>query len=243
MPPNTPSKCEYCDKRGVPILPLRHAVVAGEAPTPCVADGAVALATGAARYALRLLRSGYLYVYDEARDKWTCYFVTGDSYFVRLSETPGIPPVVPKKPFDCPDEGHRALASCITIPDAKRATKVWLGFSDVLWTQATRELHVSAAYRKRHMRCVVVNAFASSPDAKHCVGINEVGSKVAEYAVEPVTLRKAFRSSPFGQTHAWEALRDFMLSVSSLPLARALQCRLKTRPVLRKSLQRSYGIV
>jgi hypothetical protein len=144
-----------------------------------------------------LLRSGYLYVYDEARDRWEIYFVTPQAYFLKLAETPGIPPVVPKKPFDCPDEGHRAVASCVTIRDPKRATNVWLAFSDAEWTEAVRAKHASHAHRKKHMRSVDVKSWASSADAAHCMAIAEVEAQVAEYKMRPSALRGSFAWSPF----------------------------------------------
>lgn len=189
--------CEFCDKRGVPILPLRYAVVPAGAGAPQATGPSIALPGQAAHYTRRLLRSGYLYVYDEARDRWEAYYVTPQAYFFKLMQTPGIPPVIPDKPFDCPDEGHRAVASCITIPDAKRATKVWLGFSDVQWTDAVRAKHADAAHRKRHMRCVDVKAFAASVDARHCIGVHTVDQHVAEYMLDKTAAAKAFGWSPF----------------------------------------------
>lgn len=195
----TDKKCEYCDKRGVPIMPLRYAIAAsGGAASPSVgAEHDIELPQAAAHYTTRLLRSGYLNVYDEARDRWDFYFVTAEAYFFRLSQTPGRAPILPAKPFDCPDLGHREVASCITIPDAKRATKVWLGFSDVMWTDAVRKLHADSSYRKRHMRCVDVKAYASSVDAKQCFGIKELDSRVVEYGMDDRASKEAFAWSPF----------------------------------------------
>ena len=195
----TDKKCEYCDKRGVPIMPLRYAIArSGGAVSPSVgAEHNIELPASAAHYTTRLLRSGYLNVYDEARDRWDFYFVTPEAYFFRLSQTPGIAPVLPSKPFDCPDLGHREVASCITIPDAKRATKVWLGFSDAMWTDTVKKLHANAAYRKRHMRCVDVKAYAASVDAKQCFGIKQLGNRVVEYAVEDRAAKESFSWSPF----------------------------------------------
>ena len=193
----TDKKCEYCDKRGVPIVPLRYAVVPAGAGAP-IADGpAIKLPAKAAHYTRRLLRAGYLYVFDEARNRWEVYYVTPQSYFFKITEAPGIPPVLPKKPFDCPDEGDRALASCVTIADSKNATKVWLGFSDTQWTKAVRDKHGDAAYRKRHMRCVDVKAFAASADAVHCIGIHMVSTHVLEHALDATAGDQAAGWSPF----------------------------------------------
>lgn len=190
-------KCEFCDKRGVPILPLRYAVAPAGAALPRANEPSIALPGSAAFYTRRLLRSGYLYVYDEARRRWDAYFVTPQSLFFKISSTPGVVPILPKKPFDCPDQGHRAVASCITIPDAKNATKVWLGFSDVQWTKDVMDRHESEAYRKRHMRCVDVKAFANSADIAHVTGIHTAGKDIAEYHQDKVTLQKTLGWGPF----------------------------------------------
>ncbi|MBP4049142.1 hypothetical protein J9978_06465 [Chromobacterium violaceum] len=195
---STNPSCEYCDKRGVPIFPARYAIALPNANAPAVTNKpAVALPDASSQYTLRTLRSGYLYVYDEARKRWDDYFVTEDGYFFKTNtQAKGQPLVLPKKPFSCPDEGHRAIASCITIPDAKRATKVWLAFSDGQWTEAVRKRHESADYRKKHMRCVDVKAYSASIDAKHCLPIKDAGSKIAEYALDKAALGKAVGFSP-----------------------------------------------
>lgn len=192
-------KCEYCDKRGVPIFPVRYAVVSSSAGAPQPSNKpAIELPAATAQYTLRTLRSGYLYVYDEARKRWDDYFVTQDGYFFKFSgQAKGIPPVLPDKPFNCPDEGHRAVASCITIPDAKRATKVWLTFSDVQWTEDVRKRNEDASYRSKHMRCVDVKAFTASVDAKHCQPIKAVANQVAEYLLDKPALQRAAGFSPF----------------------------------------------
>ncbi|MGL6010400.1 MAG: T6SS effector BTH_I2691 family protein, partial [Shewanella oncorhynchi] len=194
---STPS-CEYCDKRGVPILPLRYAIALPKTGAPVVTNKpSIDIPEVAGQYTLRTLRSGYLNVYDEARKHWDHYFVTPEGYFFKLNATPGTPAVFPKKPFNCPDESHRAIASCITIPNAKKATNVWLAFSDVQWTAAVQKQHEAADYRKQHMRCVDVKAYTASVDAKHCLPIKDVSSKVIEYVLDKSASKKAIGFSPF----------------------------------------------
>ncbi|MGL4604349.1 MAG: T6SS effector BTH_I2691 family protein [Iodobacter sp.] len=190
--------CEYCDKRGVAILPLRYAVVLPEAGAPQpVSLPEIVLDKNAAQYTARLLRSGYLYVFDEARKRWDDYFITPDGYYFKIKTLPGQPVVLPEKPFNCMGEGHRDIASCITIPNAKSTTKVWLAFSDAQWSDAVRLRHNKESYRKQHMRCVDVKAFAASADAKHCFSIKEAGNKIAEYALNKTALKKAAGFSEF----------------------------------------------
>ena len=205
-------KCEYCDKRGVPILPLRYGVAPAGSHLPKAVAPGVDLPGQAAYYTHRLLRTGYLYVYDEARHRWDSYFVTPQAMFFKIHSSPGGPQILPKKPFDCPDQGHRALASCITIPDARNATNVWLGFSDVEWTAAVRQKHQDGTYRQRHMRCVDIRSFAASKDKAHALGMHLVPQQVAEYAIERNQLQQALKSSPFDidprKDHAARLIRE-----------------------------------
>jgi hypothetical protein len=164
---------------------------------PRAPDLPIEMGEKAAHYSKRLLRSGYVYVHDEARKRWECYFVTHEGYFFKLMETPGVTPVVPAKPFNCPDEGHRAIASCITIADPKNATTVWLGFSDVRWTDAVRKAHESKDLRKRHMREIDVQAALSGGKIAHTEPIAQLDSVVSEYSMEPAQGQKAFAWSPF----------------------------------------------
>ena len=116
----TEHKCEFCDKRGLPLLITRHAIALQGSHAPKADEPGIALEGKAAQYTLRLLRQGYLYVFDEARDQWQCWLATQDGYYFKIDETVGTKQVLPTKPFNCPDEGHREVASCITIPDPKK---------------------------------------------------------------------------------------------------------------------------
>lgn len=188
-------KCEFCDKRGLPLLLVRDAVASAGAGAPLAPALPIELSAKAAHYTKRLLRSGYVNVFDEARRRWEAYFVTSDGYFFNLLQTPGVIPVVPAKPFNCPDEGHRAVASCITIPDPLNATRIWIGFSDVRWTDAVRKANEDAAYRKRHMTEIDVKAVLKGNLGPHRPVV-QVDAIVAEYAMMPSLVKANFSWSP-----------------------------------------------
>lgn len=188
----TPKKCEFCDKRGLPLLLVRDAIAPTGAGAPPSADQPRDLVGSVAQYTKRLLRSGYLNVYDEARKRWESYFVTPDGYFFKLFDTPGVIPVKPSKPFNCPDEGHRAVASCMTVTDPKNASKIWIGFSDVLWTPAVRKKNEDVAYRKRHMVAVDIKAALAGGKVANARPIAQVSAVVAEYAMRNEKGQKAF---------------------------------------------------
>jgi hypothetical protein len=190
-------KCEFCDKRGLPLLLVRDAVAPMGAGAPRAADLPITLGARAAHYTKRVLRSGYVYVYDEARTRLEEYFVTADGYYFRMLATPGVLPVVPAKPFNCPDAGHREIASCITIADPRHATTVWVGFSDVRWTDAIRAQHGDAQVRARHMRQINVQAALAGGPINHAAPIASVQSLVAEYALDAAAGRAALGWGPF----------------------------------------------
>jgi hypothetical protein len=196
MTTTTTKKCEYCDKVGLPIIPLRYGVASIGTDAPKTTVPKITLGDKAAHYTYRLVRSGYVYLFDQKRDTWECYFVTPESHFFKIDYRPGVTPVLPSKPFDCADDAHRAVASCIMIPNAKAATKVWIGFSDVRWTEAVLAKHNDAKYRERHMRVIDVQSGIAGPDAQHMFSIKEIDDKVAEYQMSDSKLKTAFAWSP-----------------------------------------------
>ncbi|SOB97540.1 hypothetical protein SAMN05877962_10396 [Alloalcanivorax xenomutans] len=161
-------KCPFCKKQGLPILPLRYAVARDdhesgpydpavpEVSGPFGADvQSVPLPEGQ-HYTLRLLRPGYLYVFNEVRGSWNGYQVTENGYLFPFvtelihsslqSMDPESPegidvhliPPTEEKEFSCTREpSHAHLARCIMIPNADQADAIYMVFSDVAWTKRT----------------------------------------------------------------------------------------------------------
>ena len=194
---NTTRTCEYCDKRGLPLLLVRDGVAPAGGGAPLTNDPQIELALGAAHYTKRLLRTGYVNVFDEARKRWETYFMTAEGYLSKMASTAGVTPVLPAKPFNCPDEGHRGIVSCISIPDPKNASKFWIGFSDVAWTDAVRKKHATAAYRRRHMVEIDVKAALAGGKVAHARPIAQLNAVVAEYAMDSRKGTTLFSWSPF----------------------------------------------
>lgn len=185
-------KCEFCDKRGLPLLLVRHAIAPHGMGAPLANPLPIELASGVAHYTKRVLRSGYVYVHDEARKRWEAYFVTEDGYLSKFVHAKNAIPVVPKKSFNCNEQGHREVARCITISDPKRATKVWIGFSDVLWTDKVLQANEDAAYRKRHMTEVNVQALLGGGTSPYAHPMSQLTAIVAEYAMDEGRGKAAF---------------------------------------------------
>lgn len=178
-----------------PLQPASSAAPAGAA-APAQAPAAIEL-SGAAHYTTRLLRTGYVYVYDEARTQWEGYYVTENGYYFKLQAKASVPEKVPAK-FSCQTNGHPEVAACITVTDPARATKVWIGFSDVRWTAAVRTAHADPAYRRRHMVEIDVKAAMAGGDTgPHARPIAQVSAVVAEYAMTRAKADNAFDWTPF----------------------------------------------
>lgn len=193
--------CPFCNKLGLPILPLRYAVARsdlGNAPklqapfdvTTSETDyggkaDKLQLNGKDAHYTTRLLRSGYLYVYDQQADEWSAYVVTQGAYLYPFDPDVKPPPGGWSTPtFSCKREGDAMIARCITIEHADKATKVWLAFSDTLWTQDTLQRHAEEGYRKAHMRCLDVAAWRDAAKAPHAASFAKLSTTVAEYAAD-----------------------------------------------------------
>lgn len=191
--------CETCAKEGLPLLLTRYALMPSEARAPKLAGqldspdlNKVPLGS-TAHYGLRLLRSGYVYVFDEKRAHWDEYFVTTDGFLSKM------PPRIralkqqakPATEFRCARNGAAPLAGVITIRNAKHAGNVWIGFSDVEWTDAVFMAHQSAAHRQKHMKCITVSGgkVAAQPDTAPLEQLEQV---VPEFTMPKVPAQSSF---------------------------------------------------
>ena len=84
--------CSFCGGGGLPILPVRYAVArsddvsisAPELPADLEDDAVSQIAlAGGQHYTLRLLREGFLYVFNAARGRWQGYYVTDEGFLSR----------------------------------------------------------------------------------------------------------------------------------------------------------------
>lgn len=191
------SKCDMCDKSGLPILLVRDAIAPAGMLAPVAPDCQVAIDPASAHYTKRILRTGYVNLFDEARNRWETYFVTVDGYLRRIPNGYTVPSAEASKPFSCDDRSHRSIAGCITVQDPKNATKVWIGFSDVCWTDAVRRSNGEQSFRARHMVCIDVKALLMGSLSGNLQPIGEVDSIVAEYAMSPANGKNAFDWNPF----------------------------------------------
>lgn len=195
VPSPTPKSCEFCEKQGLPLLLVRAAVAPAGSGAPLAHDLEIPLAATAAHYTTRLLRQGYVFLYDEARTTWQIYAVTPQGYLFKVPNKPGKYNVPGK--FNCSTNGHREIASCVTISDPKNATRVWVGFSEVMWTQAVMNKHADESYRDMHMVQIDVKSIMAGKNGPNIRPIEQVSAVVAEYALNNETAKSIFNHSPF----------------------------------------------
>ena len=144
--------CRFCDTNGdLQILPLRYAVIGADetksvsmlpALSGTLGDGVTRIALGIsnARYFVRPLRCGYLYVLIERKAKktWQGYAVSKGGELYRFDPEDGEAPEI--QPFVCDRGTHGIHASFVHIPDSKDVTRIWMLFTPDLVTKRMLDL-------------------------------------------------------------------------------------------------------
>lgn len=142
--------CPFCEKQGLAILPVRYGIAPSKQfpghkfreappdPIPYLGAPEVAIPESTeTMYTGRSLRPGYLYVYYESESRWEAYVVDDQAC---LSAVPLDGGSSARFHESCARDAQKvANASLLTIQDAETAGKIWIGFSDVRWTQAVRD--------------------------------------------------------------------------------------------------------
>ena len=206
-----PEKCSMCGKKGLPILLTRYAVATRDTTqwyndprntqktialmqssgAPKISDDFVVpeidLGTNA-YYTLRLLRGGYVYMYDEARKTWKGYFLTEESNLIEFNvqETFGQAAVKgehPGKKTPCKPLGYSFLARCVTLEKPEEATNLWFAFSDVQWTEATWKKFDAneEGIREKQMRKLDIKQWLETQKSPHACRFYDASKHVAEY--------------------------------------------------------------
>lgn len=183
--------CELCDKKGFAFLPVRRAIVRTDVSNRAPILEAPYnhgfqspdMASAQAGYSLRLLRPGFLYVFNEVRGVWKAYEVDKDAYLSEFDIDDAPPPEQEQEPVPCGRRATSGLARCVYIPDPKRAGAVWLSFSDTAWTKDVLDKHRREEYRRNHMQCIDVGAWAKGATASmpNIGALADDLTKVAEF--------------------------------------------------------------
>ncbi|MGC3894846.1 T6SS effector BTH_I2691 family protein [Pseudomonas urmiensis] len=124
-----PDQCLACERQGLPILPLRRALVPDTRPAynaPVIGGKPVETRLG-----LRTLRMGYLYVLLD-RKVWQAFEVTEHAHLRRFN--PLEPPPAPPRPLPkrCVGKDHDIPSAFLTL-DSKTYSSAWIAFSSDAW--------------------------------------------------------------------------------------------------------------
>ncbi|WP_455887147.1 T6SS effector BTH_I2691 family protein [Pseudomonas rustica] len=123
------NQCMACERQGLPILPLRRALVPDTRPE-CITTVAGSLHISA-KMGLRTLRMGYLYVLLD-QQVWHAYEVSEQGHLRRFNPyepSDGLPASLPEK---CANENHDIPSSFLNI-DTGQYGSAWLAFSSDPW--------------------------------------------------------------------------------------------------------------
>ncbi|CAN7529742.1 hypothetical protein LJR230_003632 [Trinickia sp. LjRoot230] len=197
MSTRTGNQCSMCQKKGLPILPARYSAFAdtnahGSSGAMRLmggtfGDGVTDIALRKAKYTLRTLRYGYVYVFYPKTGRWQAYAVTAEGYLYEYPIEMNIDRSV-ERPFNCHQPEHAQLAQCITIEDAQRAGVVYLAFSEERWTKQVRDLYATNFMGCRDKRMQTFDAAGwlnGSTQQPHTETVTHVADLLSEYKGSP----------------------------------------------------------
>jgi hypothetical protein len=187
----TINECKYCNRSGLPILPLRLAYVPGGMDGMGL-DRSTKLVfpMEQGKYMSRIITSGYVYTLDmRAGGFWRCFAATTSGHFREypVDERPSTQPT-----FQCARDGHSDVASIITVENAKDAGEVWIGYSHVWWSKAVRKTLKGDAKKRGALMTQIdakklVTGGAVDPTAGYrCTDSAMLDKHVAEYGAFPI---------------------------------------------------------
>ncbi|MEN5158325.1 T6SS effector BTH_I2691 family protein [Achromobacter spanius] len=199
--PNPTGNCAACERTGLPILPLRLAVMPAT-------DGLKRHATAthtSIQTALRVLRQGYVYVLLDKKI-WHAYQVTPEGYLRQFN--PFSMPRAEPEPLAtaCLDAGHDLRTAFINIDTAKHK-QAWIAFSQDPWPKETLDAYRSGKYADEtplpvdyRDRFSVINLFTlkEDPTGGHQAIALEHGADLHQHVAE-----YAIGTNDFGSVHGW----------------------------------------
>lgn len=178
---NSPDQpCKACHRSSLSLLLLRPSAIAKEPRlAPAGADAVRAgdeiqdLVPGRqpteSRYALRLLREGYVHMYipkpPAGVKPWQVYRVTPTGDLI-AQDNPVF--VINPQPPTCSRQGHNSGGmKLLPIPQAHAINSVWIAFSANLWSDALRAINAAnpSAMQEVQLKVPGPNSFSPTPQA------------------------------------------------------------------------------
>jgi hypothetical protein len=151
--------CPNCNKSGLAILPVRYAVVPTDVPGTLpggLGDRVADVRLAHNKYVLRTMRQGFLYLFHEKHPrgshiKWEVYSVSAAGTLWKQFSATAVESIIDEPA--CSRKGHNLPASIITIPEPEKCGKVWLAFSEHVWSKETLNMYQrDAVIRERRMQ-------------------------------------------------------------------------------------------
>ena len=198
----TRPNCSYCGRKGIPIYPVRYAVAC-----PNGASGVPALSgnfkivggpaqIGSASYALRSLRTGYLYTYEEKRKRLKGYIVLpkGGLWNFPVEYPPNLD--VGYLPERCLDPVDISLSYCIDVEplECELIGDLWVGWSNTAWTTELIGKIKDAVWRRKHMQCIDIDAMMSG-GTTHAAEFDDAIKSIPHFVAGVSDMEKAFAYS------------------------------------------------
>lgn len=209
--------CSLCNRKSLLIYPARYAVAAprGAEKVPNFSGTKFRITQAPAsihpaKYALRALREGYLYTYDEKRKIVTGYDVRWNGYLLKYPgglidqgdiQTEELE--ISQMTGACRARGDNrfeGLGRCIDIvhEPTDPAGNLWIGWSNILWNEQkiTADIH-KEQWRKGHMQCInIPNMVAGAAD--HTMEFQAAIKYLCQFALKQDELKASFEFSNSG---------------------------------------------
>jgi hypothetical protein len=208
----TTKGCPLCDRHSLLIYPVRYAIAcprgAGKAPALSGnfrIDSRAPQSAGEAQYTLRALRQGYLYAYDEKRERLSAYMVLGDGSLWQFppdtTPPPGAKDALTQSCISRAETDFESLGRCVSVahtPGSDEAAHLWIGWSNVRWTKDLVHNKIGdEAWRKQHMQCIDVPAMFAG-EAADTGEFEAARGNVAHFAMDERAMKEAFGFSNRG---------------------------------------------
>lgn len=186
---NTRQGCKFCTRKGLPILPVRPAIMSQHDILPVIPESIQmpVPAQGETAYTLRLMRSGYLNIWDEFGNAWINYFVTEGGFYYPLPENGDVPDEVAagkiKPCIDQPEELAKAsLVTLPVMPDGMKNGLFWFAWSEVKWTETIRKQFEDKNHREQYMQPFDMDAWLNTQSAAQTLPLSQLEQTVADYS-------------------------------------------------------------
>ncbi len=184
-------QCRRCQSTGLALMPVRYAVVPPQvdAGVPdvlqCERVAGVSLDAKHAKYALRVLRQGFYYVFYEqgpdGENYWESYSVDpkGQLWHMPFPEMVR----VMEKEGSCSRKFHLPMVTqFITIRSPEKCGTVWLAFSGHKWSPETIEYYEDVENRKNRFQSFEPSQWINGNEQqRHAARVYDVLSDVVEY--------------------------------------------------------------